>query len=800
MRQFFSLLLACALLIGASGALAAEDMTVLIPYVPTDLTTDPTVPTLPTVPTIPTVPTDPTIPTDPIRPTEPTQSAQTPQSGNLEASETLVKLIKGWEGFSPTAFRDGASWSIGYGMHGTNLPSYMTEPEADAQLRRELRSNGAKLNTYLQSVGFTPTQGQFDALLDLTYNVGPNWMGSCRLATAIEEGLSGYTDAEIADFFGVWCHVDGTVLDQLLERRLHNIAIFLYGDYTGEEARRFVTVRFNEGSGQIERDIAFYLKGEPYGELPVATKRGATLLGWQKSDGNMLQPTDIASEDIRVKAVWYDSMYPPETGTRTTPTDPTTPTSAAQPTDPTLPLTLIEPTQSAVTFSDAREGDWFYSYVSALSAEGVINGYPDGSFRPQGSVTLAEALKLILLASGYEEQAPEGGHWAGGYLRFAQEKGFLDPADAGSPDGPITRLLVARIAAAALNLPDDTTVSPFVDTVDGAVLALYSAGIVEGSYVNNIPVFKPGDGLTRAEVSAIVWRIRELVKAAVPIPEEDELPGYYSLPSTYDPLLFHQEGKFMEYGTLQTLRGIDVSSHNGTIDWNAVAAQGIEFAFIRIGFRGYGSTGSMNADTSFEENYAGARAAGLKVGVYFYSQAITEAEALEEADFVITALRGRPVDYPVVFDWEFVNLRSARTFALDRAALTACTRVFCDRVRAAGYTPMTYFSKYIGISRCDLSQLLDIEFWYAQYADMPTLDCPFTIWQYSKTGRLSGIEGFVDLNICFYDYARGIDLTPTQNHVVGTAAQPAAATGTTSGKDNSQILPIANMTPDQLLP
>ena len=803
MKRILSILLVCALLTGLAGTLAVEDPDQMPGQQETPIWIDPvpTDPTEPADPVAPTLPTDPAVPTLPSDPTSAAEPASQPTTSDgfvtFYPSEKLIEIIKEYEGFSPTPFRDAGNWSIGYGLHGNleSLPSYLSEAEADGILRRDLNRRAATLNEYFRKVGFHATQGQFDALVDLTYNTGPSWIGKCRLATAIENGLENYSDVEIADFLGVFCHVDGTVLDQLLKRRLHDVSMFLYGDYTGKSAERFVVVRCNENGGYIERDISFYIKGEPYGELPTATKKGARLLGWKKSDGELLKETDIAEEDLKVKAVWYDSMYAPEDPTE--PTVRTAPTEETKATEPAAVPTEPAPAAQEILFRDVSTTDWFCSYVSSLSADGVVNGYPDGTFRPQGSVTVAEALKLILLASGYDEQAPTGTHWASGYISFALAQGFLQESDSRKPDREITRLLVAQIAAAALNLPDDTTVSPFVDTVDGSVLALYSAGIVQGSYVNDIPVYKPQDSLTRAEVSAIVWRIRELVRLSAVLPEEDELPDeeYDLPPSTYDPLLFRREGKFLRYGDVQTLNGIDVSSHNGDIDWAAVAADGVDFVFIRVGFRGYGSEGTMNADTKFEQNIRGAQSVGLKVGVYFYSQAVTTSEALEEADFVLDAIRGYRIDYPVVFDWEFVNLRSARTFSLSRGMLTACTKAFCDRIEAAGYRSMTYFSKYIGTTRCYLADLLDYDFWYAQYADMPTLDCPWTIWQYSKTGKINGIEGYTDLNICFYDYALNIDYRPVT--AAAAPGTPADSLPTLPAVPDQPTIPTQPATPDQ---
>ena len=668
---------------------------------------------------------------------------------DMQPSERLVQLIKDWEGFTATPVSDSRGWTIGYGSNGTleSLPQSITEAEADLLLREELASCAATVHTTLARWGTALSQTQFDALVSMTYNLGSGWMGGCRLVTAIREGLSRYSDAEIVDFFGVWCHVEGEALTHLIRRRVAEACLFLYGDYDGIFCSQFVTVRFDEAGGEIERDIAFYQRGQYYGTLPEATKANAVLIGWQKEDGTMLSPMDSALEDISVRAVWY------ETGAAVTEPDTPSAPAVSEPQTPSVPETTapwVNP------YSDVEENVWYYTYVADLSRDGVIDGYPNGTFRPGGSVTLGEALKLILRAAGYDEQAPTGTHWASGYVRFAVENGYLERSESGNPDAAATRLLIAKIAAAALDLPDDTQVSPFADTMDPSVLALYSAGIIEGSYEGGIPVFKPASGITRAEISAIIWRIRELMKTAVVQPEETPDTGV-TIPTIagggYDPALFYKDlsGR-MQYAGQETLFGIDVSSHNGEIDWNAVAASGVRFAFIRVGFRGYGTDGSLNLDTRFAENIRGAKAAGIKVGAYFYSQAISPAEAVEEANLVLDAIRGISLDYPVVYDWEVVSLKTARTYGLPSETLTDCMQAFCERIAEEGYRPMLYFNKYIATQRCDLERLTAYDFWYAQYAERPTLRCPYTVWQYSSTGEVPGIRGYVDLNIGFVNY------------------------------------------------
>ena len=169
---------------------------------------------------------------------------------------------------------------------------------------------------------------------------------------------------------------------------------------------------------------------------------------------------------------------------------------------------------------------------------------------------------------------------------------------------------------------------------------------------------------------------------------------------------------------------------------------------IRVGYRG-STAGKIYMDEYFEQNIAGATAAGLKVGVYFYSQAINAGEAAEEAAFVLDAIRPYKVTFPVVFDWEIVGGSDARTYTVSRAVLCESAKTFCDAVEDAGYDAMIYFTQYLGYRKYILRQLSDYEFWYAEYEAKPRIVFNFDMWQYSSTGSVNGIVGDVDLNIYF---------------------------------------------------
>lgn len=204
--------------------------------------------------------------------------------------------------------------------------------------------------------------------------------------------------------------------------------------------------------------------------------------------------------------------------------------------------------------------------------------------------------------------------------------------------------------------------------------------------------------------------------------------------------------------------GVDVSTYQGDIDWPQVKAAGVEFAMIRAGFRGYGSSGNIHQDSRFPANIQGALDAGLKVGVYFFSQAVSAEEALVEAESILAWIQPYQITYPVVFDWENVEDPSARTHGVDAETVTACAKAFCGAVQEAGYTPMVYFNRNQGYGVINLEELKDCEFWLAGYTAVPDFEYGFQMWQYSSNGVVPGIEMAVDLNICMVDYPEGSKL------------------------------------------
>lgn len=193
--------------------------------------------------------------------------------------------------------------------------------------------------------------------------------------------------------------------------------------------------------------------------------------------------------------------------------------------------------------------------------------------------------------------------------------------------------------------------------------------------------------------------------------------------------------------------GVDVSEHQGTIDWEKVKAAGYDFAFIRIGYRGYGEAGRLCTDAMFHQNIVEAQRVGIDVGVYFFAQAINEAEAEEEAELVLQQLAGYQLQLPVVYDPESILDDEARTDNVSGEQFTKNTAVFCQKIKEAGYQPAIYCNMLWEAYELDLKVLEEYPVWYADYELKPQTPYQFEFWQYTNQGTVDGIEGETDLNI-----------------------------------------------------
>ena len=223
------------------------------------------------------------------------------------------------------------------------------------------------------------------------------------------------------------------------------------------------------------------------------------------------------------------------------------------------------------------------------------------------------------------------------------------------------------------------------------------------------------------------------------------------IPNPYNARDFAYDGGYLTCLSGPCELGVDVSEYQGKINWEKVAAGGFTFAIIRVGARAWGKTGQILTDARWQENLAGARQAGLQVGVYFFSQAISVEEAKEEARFVLEQLDGQKLDLPVVFDWEFAPDDDARTKNVTAQMLNSCAIAFCQEVSEAGYQPMVYFNVDLSKRMLDLPlmQEMGYPFWLAMYTTQMTYPHRVDMWQYTDEAAVDGINGNVDINLRF---------------------------------------------------
>ena len=426
-------------------------------------------------------------------------------------------------------------------------------------------------------------------------------------------------------------------------------------------------------------------------------------------------------------------------------------------------------TPALAAFDDVPGDQWYAEAVEWAEAEGIMNGVADGRFDPAGGVTRAMFVTILYRMAG-SPAAPESGwgyayadvdasQWYADAVYWAREEGVAGGVsdERFDPNGAITREMFVTMLYRYAGEPESSAALSFADAASvslwaqDAVAWAAGLGVVSGRDGN---IFDPAGGTTRAECAAMLMRFDAAFESDdtpdfETIYEDDYIPNLELLaPNRYDAADFRVEDGRVYYGE-GSLTGIDVSVHQGEIDWEAVAADGIDFAIIRVGYRGY-SEGELFIDEYFEENITGALRNGIAVGVYFFSQALSVEEAIEEARMTVDAIRPYDVTGPVVFDWERITYDNGRTELLSADTVTDCARAFCEEVESWGYQPMCYTSPNSANSDIYLDRLTDYPLWLAHYTeDMAPSGYPYhyDMWQYTSSGSVDGIEGGVDLNV-----------------------------------------------------
>ena len=424
----------------------------------------------------------------------------------------------------------------------------------------------------------------------------------------------------------------------------------------------------------------------------------------------------------------------------------------------------ITGTSTALNYSDAANvASYAQASVAEMTARGYITDCPDGRFRPTENITRAEIVNILnnMIDTLAQETTVYTGQIQGTLMINATEGAYLKdltiagdlilaPGVSGAVvlervdvGGTIQNLSGVELTVVELpgdtEEPDtpqdpsvpDTPVSPGIQPSE-----IYTPSPTTGEYITysnqQIPIYA-GVERNRLSQGDFVWSMEH--------PDRLEYVG----------------GKF------DTRFGIDVSAYqnracaNNTIDWEAVRNDGVEFAMVRIGLRGY-STGGLNADAFYKQNIEGAMAAGIETGVYFFAQAITVEEAIEEAEFVLDLLEGHAINGPVAYDWEMHD-SSYRVYGTTPEMATACALAFCRRIEEAGYEAMVYAGQYVSYIKYDQGALEPYLSWYPEYKSAsseklyPTLYYQMDYWQFSSSCAIAGIgDGTttkVDANIQF---------------------------------------------------
>ena len=413
-------------------------------------------------------------------------------------------------------------------------------------------------------------------------------------------------------------------------------------------------------------------------------------------------------------------------------------------------------------YTDLKD-TWYTDYVLKLSAAGIMEG-SNGKVRPEDPITRQEAAALFARAFALDTAgAPSAGYadqkdiasWAVGYVNALSAAGYMQGSNnTFRPNSNITRAEVVKILDNMVQAFYNAS-GTYTTSVTGNALVNTGGVTLQDMTVSGDLIVTAGAGtgtVTLKNVTVQGSIVNQSGKDLVIQNKEEEKPNQ---PDGDDDVLVTEEEleAFLAQYPDDGLIGIDVSNHQGGIDWATVKAAGVDFVMVRVGYTGYG-TGSLNLDKNYKTNIENALANGIQVGVYYFSQAISVDEAVAEANLLLDAIDGYDITFPVVFDWETVSSADGRANDLDTQTLCDAANAFCTTVENAGYTPMVYFNKKLATDHYDLTQIEQYDFWYAYY--QPTASIPtghdYTMWQFTSTGSVPGIEGNVDLNVGYYDY------------------------------------------------
>ena len=411
----------------------------------------------------------------------------------------------------------------------------------------------------------------------------------------------------------------------------------------------------------------------------------------------------------------------------------------------------IDAETTDLSYSDAALiAEYARPAVAEMTAQGYLNDSWDGNFRPTDPITRAEIINILSNMINTLIQTNEKVYWdIPGTLMINSAEGAT-----------LTNMTIHGDLIVAPGVTGDIAVSNL--SVMGNIRNFSTAKLVE----LRTPEEAPGEP---EEPDAPAIRPEQVYEPGKTTGDTilysgKEIPVY----EERDPLRLYEGDFHWENGRLvydgrafKTRFGIDVSTYQNrasgeskTIDWDAVRDDGVDFVMVRVGYRGTGQAGTLNQDEFYAQNIDGAMAAGLETGVYFFAQAITVEEAIEEADFVIELLRDHEIDGPVAYDWEMHD-SSYRVYGTSPEMATACAIAFCERIKEAGYTPMIYAGQYVSYIKYDQGAISQYLSWYPEYKSdkseklYPTFYYQMDYWQFSSNCYVNGIGGRVDGNLQF---------------------------------------------------
>ena len=487
--------------------------------------------------------------------------ADIPKGGKyqtMSASQEIIDVIKDFEGFRSKAYWDNSQWTVGYGTRASGPDVTVTRAEAEKLLRKALANTYEPVvNDFCKKNGKQPTQQQFDAMLDLTYNAGGSWTTGTSVPDVV---LNSVTALELVRGFGAWSRSGGSVSYVHTTRRVREALIYLYGEYylaygnqdcvsdievvSNDDLPYFKVVIFKTNSGKLSNGktdyAAYYPVGEYYGSFIDATRSGYTLVGWKVtkrsndsvSDGQRISSWDRVEENLELTAIWEKGTFqvkpdePPVDYEE--PTEPTEP----EPTEPELePMPDVEIDMDRLPFEDVPENAWFRDAVSYVYRNEFMNGTSSTTFNPNGSMTRGMLVTVLYRIDGSvpvsDEERACFDDIAGSYytdaVAWAYSNGIVNGVSASKfdPDRIVTRQEAVTIFYRycvdynLLGVESGLDLDGFADQENVAAYAsdaftwAVATGLVEGSVQGSGSYLNPTGNLNRAQAAVLLQRCVE---------------------------------------------------------------------------------------------------------------------------------------------------------------------------------------------------------------------------------------------------------------------------------------------------